>query len=251
MPDSLHDRSGVGNIAAMLYSKRSNQDNFYKESRSLGGMKLPTIPVPGYLGITRGIDRREIGCSRAFGRDGVSYEIPPTPPLTVDARLGPKHKAGEMSYGTSEGYKERKAKHLAPLDRSEKARWLRRIERIAGAGKAPPHIPTFEGKSPDPIDIDFKKNKDYTAYHMFPPIATKTKSNSRRRPLGAKAKGFAPPLGAEPEHIKNKFSIFKLPTVHQVNDRKTNHPQPGGENDFSAAVNPVPHRSNSVWGGAP
>jgi hypothetical protein len=165
-------------MAAMLYSKRSNQDKFYSESSSLGGLKLPTIPVPGYIGITRGIDRLEIGCSPAFGRNTNCYDIPTTPPLRA-ARSAPKHTQGEKSFGIAEGFKEHKANHLAPFDRSDTARWLRRMERISGVGKAPPHLPALDGKRTKPIDFHFKNTKDYNAYRMYPPIAPTSKVRAR------------------------------------------------------------------------
>jgi hypothetical protein len=174
MPDALHDRLELGNMAAMLYSKRSNQDKFYAESSSLGGLKLPTIPVPGYIGITRGIDRLEIGCSPAFGRNTNSYDIPTTPSLRT-TRSAPKHTQGEKSFGIDEGFKEHDANRSAPFDRSDKARWLRRMERISGVGKAPPHLPALDGKQTKPIDFYFKNTKDFNAYRMFPPVAPTSK----------------------------------------------------------------------------
>lgn len=103
-----------------------------------------------------------------------------------------------------------------------------RMERITGASRPAPYLPpVHDGARPQPIDSEYVSSPKYLAFGKFPRVKSRhtyipslavKPDVILRRPKGQRAKGFAPPRGPTEEHPR--YSVFKLPTINQVEERK-------------------------------
>jgi len=237
----VRDNKGTASmgLAGKLYLKRSNYGAFYKDSLSMSQLKLPNIPMPGYAGVCAGVDRREIGCARTFGRFMPIHQIPKTADMMFEEDdsflsrgFGPngKHRNGHETYSVTEGALEADNLKIPPLDESELARRERRLNRIAGTSKRAPYLQRASNDDAvTHIDADYRASPDYKSFHQFPPTSDKVSyapdlsmdpAARLRRPKGSTERGFAPPRGVVPVQISTKFSCFNLPTTDFVTARK-------------------------------
>ena len=181
----VRDNKGTASmgLAGKLYLKRSNYGAFYKDSLSMSQLKLPNIPMPGYAGVCAGVDRREIGCARTFGRFMPIHQIPKTADMMFEEDdsflsrgFGPngKHRNGHETYSVTEGALEADNLKIPPLDESELARRERRLNRIAGTSKRAPYLQRASNDDAvTHIDADYRASPDYKSFHQFPPTSDK------------------------------------------------------------------------------
>lgn len=215
-----------GNSAMEMkrFSKRQNSTGFYTDAEKIAAAHLPrTAPVPGYTGFYQGMNC-DYGVSKAFGLPMQVMQIPKTPPLapeedlSIGAGYGPngKHKLGATSLYAGKGYAER-TQMMQQLQR----------RRITGEGKRAP----FDFVPGDGLVQECHIHTD-SVYHQFPQTETRmaympdastvSLPGRLRRPKGMARKGFAPPVPAAADAPGTaKYSIFNLPTLSQVTQRKT------------------------------
>ena len=170
-------------VAGKLYLKRSNYGAFYKDSMTMSQLKLPNIPMPGYAGVCAGVDRREIGCARTFGRFMPIHQIPKTADVSFEEDesilskgFGPngKHRNGNETRDVTEGALEAENLKLPPLDDSESARRERRLNRIAGTSQRAPYLQrASDDDAVQHIDAEYRASPDYKSFHQFPPASEK------------------------------------------------------------------------------